>query len=177
MSYPGFSGDDIRRGRKVVQLYPFNVFETPERLQDFEYMEDVFDSILYSLRELMFQKQMDYGSQNISDAGEDGVALRLNDKVARLRNFSEKKKAMAESALGFLAEFDAGTIGESELVGELMSLYRASKPKNESILDTWSDVAVYGIIGLMVHTQAWNKPMRTLTVEDEEDELENLREH
>lgn len=35
--------------------------------------------------ELWARKQRDYGPENIAQAGETGVALRLNDKVQRLR--------------------------------------------------------------------------------------------
>lgn len=42
--------------------------------------------------ELMIAKQHDYGHRNITDFGEFGVLVRLNDKVARLRNLYSKSR-------------------------------------------------------------------------------------
>jgi hypothetical protein len=42
--------------------------------------------------ELMIAKQHDYGHRNITDFGEFGVLVRLNDKVARLKNLYEKNR-------------------------------------------------------------------------------------
>ena len=41
--------------------------------------------------ELVISKQKDYGQNNILDFGELGVLIRLNDKVARLKNLWGKK--------------------------------------------------------------------------------------
>jgi hypothetical protein len=48
---------------------------------------------------LLFEKkQLDYGPNNISDFGEFGVLVRLNDKVNRLKNlFDTKVEAKNES--------------------------------------------------------------------------------
>lgn len=40
--------------------------------------------------QLLDSKQQDYGSRNISDFGEFGVIVRLNDKIQRLRNLHIK---------------------------------------------------------------------------------------
>ncbi len=42
--------------------------------------------------ELMIAKQHDYGHRNITDFGEFGVLVRLNDKVARLKNLYAKNR-------------------------------------------------------------------------------------
>lgn len=72
---------------------------------------------------LLARKRVDYGWQNIAESGEEGVVLRLQDKINRLR-----------------------TLGAN------------GKPNNESIEDTWADVAGYGIIGLLVHRGQWILP-------------------
>ena len=48
---------------------------------------------------LLDSKQQDYGSRNISDFGELGVLVRINDKVQRLRNLLSKKITKHEPLL------------------------------------------------------------------------------
>jgi len=61
--------------------------------------EQVLDSKLAECRELMIRKQRDYGSDNISAWGELGVAVRLTDKVARLRNLLRPGKVPNNESL------------------------------------------------------------------------------
>lgn len=59
-----------------------------------EIMEFTFEGackeITECLAELVISKQRDYGKANILDFGEFGVLVRLNDKVARLKNLQGK---------------------------------------------------------------------------------------
>lgn len=87
--------------------------------------EDAFDLIVSELRELMIRKQRDYGHENITAFGEFGVLVRLNDKVARLRNLLAKGK----------------------------------KPQNESLEDSWRDIANYAIIALMLRRGIFTLPL------------------
>ena len=48
--------------------------------------EAALDQKLAECRRVMIAKQLDYGPGNISSWGEIGVAVRLTDKVERLRN-------------------------------------------------------------------------------------------
>lgn len=43
------------------------------------------------LAELVIKKQYDYGHENILAFGELGILVRANDKVARLKNLTNKK--------------------------------------------------------------------------------------
>ena len=54
--------------------------------------EEAVDEVMGELRELMINKQRDYGHSNITDFGEYGVLVRLNDKVCRLKNLLGNKK-------------------------------------------------------------------------------------
>lgn len=45
--------------------------------------------------ELMISKQHDYGHRNITDFGEFGVLVRVNDKIARLKNLFKKNREPA----------------------------------------------------------------------------------
>ncbi|NPV80722.1 MAG: DUF1599 domain-containing protein [Firmicutes bacterium] len=87
--------------------------------------EDAFDAIIAELRELMIKKQRDYGHENITAFGEFGVLVRLNDKVARLRNLLSKDK----------------------------------EPQNESIEDSWWDIANYAIIAQMLRRGIFTLPL------------------
>lgn len=48
--------------------------------------EEGLGLVLDDMRELMIAKQRDYGPGNILDFGDQGVLVRANDKIARLKN-------------------------------------------------------------------------------------------
>jgi len=54
--------------------------------------EEAVDEVLRELRGILVNKQRDYGHNNITDFGEFGVLVRLNDKVCRLKNLLTKNK-------------------------------------------------------------------------------------
>ncbi len=74
---------------------------------------------------LFDDKQQDYGSTNISASGEIGVAVRLQDKVSRMRHILLK-----------------GMRGENGI-------------NNEPLADTYQDVANYGMIGMLLNRNRW----------------------
>jgi len=84
--------------------------------------------------QLLDRKQQDYGSQNIARHGEFGVLVRCDDKTARLANLLKNRKPI-------------------ELTGDLEG--RPEAPKNEPVLDSWLDLANYGLIGAMCHLGQW----------------------
>jgi len=65
---------------------------------------------------IIISKQHDYGHNNILVFKEQGLVVRLWDKISRLKNL----------------------------------LWSGKEPKNESIEDTFTDIAGYAIIGLML---------------------------
>ena len=79
------------------------------------------------LKELMIKKQIDYGHKNITEFGEYGVLVRVNDKIARLKNLMKNP-------------------------GDII-------PENESIDDTWMDIANYAIIVLMLRQGIFELPL------------------
>jgi len=85
--------------------------------------------------ELCIMKHHDYGYGNINDFGEFGLLVRVNDKVARLKNLLKKET-----------------------------------PKNESVKDTWTDLAGYAILALMVKDGTFN-----LKLKEEECTQEKLK--
>jgi len=51
------------------------------------------------MAELVIRKQRDYGHDNINAFGEFGILVRVNDKVARLRNLIGKDKTSNNESL------------------------------------------------------------------------------
>lgn len=80
-------------------------------------------------------KNSDYSPANILATGEIGLATRLWDKTARLLNL-----------IGFrFSIVDAG-------------IFEAPRePKHESIEDTYIDLAVYALIGLLLRKKVWGR--------------------
>ena len=74
---------------------------------------------------LFDDKQQDYGSENIAATGEIGIAVRLQDKVARMRHILIK------------------------------ALRGDNNVNNESLADTYKDVANYGLIGWILNNGKW----------------------
>ena len=70
-------------------------------------------------------KQLDYGSSNISSSGELGIAVRLQDKVSRMRHI---------------------------LIKEIQDRQPIN---HESLEDTYKDAANYALIGLLLQRKRW----------------------
>lgn len=103
-----------------------------------ETMIEAFDKITNEMRETFISKQKDYGPQNISQ---------LNPPIKGI----------------FVRVFDK--------VNRLKRLVWEEKEvsvKDETILDTWGDLSVYGIIAIMVSNGWWGLPLG----EEEEDDTE-----
>lgn len=56
-----------------------------------EYFEDACYEIATELARLVISKQKDYGHENILAFGEFGILVRVNDKIARLKNLQDKE--------------------------------------------------------------------------------------
>lgn len=82
-------------------------------------------SVALDCIKLFDDKQQDYGPSNIAASGEIGIAVRLQDKVARMRHILLKA-----------------------LRGDV-------KVNNESLADTYKDVANYGLIGWILNKGKW----------------------
>jgi len=78
--------------------------------------EEACRDIALEVAEVVIAKQHDYGHNNILAFKEQGLVVRLWDKINRLKNL----------------------------------FWNNSEPKNESIEDTFTDIAGYAIIGLML---------------------------
>jgi nucleoside 2-deoxyribosyltransferase len=93
-----------------------------------------FREIIGKMYRLHIAKNCDYSPANILGTGEIGLATRLWDKMARLLNL-----------VGFNLKVQLGTYEKSR------------NPKNESLDETYFDLAVYAIIGLLLRHDQWGK--------------------
>mgnify|MGYP000199753899 CR=1 FL=1 len=82
---------------------------------------------------LLISKQKDYGPENILSFGELGVLVRMNDKMARLKNILWKKKVEN---------------GDNDV-----------EVNHESIEDTFKDMANYAMIALMLRRDQFELPL------------------
>ena len=80
------------------------------------------DEVCKEIRTLLVEKNKRYGGKNIEEFGQEGVVIRINDKIDRLKNIVFNK------------------VKETE---------------DETIEDTWKDLAGYAILGLMLHRGKW----------------------
>ena len=81
--------------------------------------------------QLFDTKQQDYGSDNISSNGELGIAVRLQDKVSRMRHILLKELAAQERSA------------------------HVFKTNHETLEDSFKDAANYALIGLLLRRKKW----------------------
>ena len=100
-------------------------------LYDYDYDEESFEGACIKealgIANTLISKQHDYGQENILVFGEEGIMVRLSDKIHRLINLFKN---------------------------------RNTKPQNESVQDTFTDIAGYAIIGLMLQKKTFQLPMK-----------------
>lgn len=78
-------------------------------------LDQAFEQVNSELLEMFLSKHRDYGKGNILANGELGIAMRVSEKVERLKHL----------------------------------LVSGQKPSNETIEETWIDVAVYAVIAVL----------------------------
>lgn len=93
--------------------------------------------------QLLDRKQQDYGSQNIARHGEHGVLVRCDDKTARIANLLKQN---SQQKFDFSSVYPEGYDPAPSVLQEA---------QNESRLDSWLDLANYGLIGALVLKGEW----------------------
>jgi hypothetical protein len=88
--------------------------------------EQACRDVARTVADTVISKQHDYGHENILAFREQGLVVRLWDKVSRLKNLIRVKGI----------------------------------PKNESIEDTFIDIAGYAIIGLMLANETFTNELK-----------------
>lgn len=86
-------------------------------------LDQAFADVNQELLKLFIKKHQDYGKGNILAIKELGIALRITEKVERLKNL----------------------------------LATGKQPANESIKETWKDIAVYSIIAVLYNQGQFQK--------------------
>jgi len=90
--------------------------------------EQACREVASSIAETVISKQHDYGHENILAFREQGLVVRLWDKISRLKNL----------------------------------IWVKGTPKNESIEDTFIDIAGYAIIGLMLANKTFTNELEEM---------------
>ncbi|PIR61811.1 MAG: hypothetical protein COU66_01875 [Candidatus Pacebacteria bacterium CG10_big_fil_rev_8_21_14_0_10_44_11] len=83
-------------------------------------LDQAFSQVERELLEMFIKKHQDYGKGNILSNKELGIAMRVSEKIERLKHL----------------------------------LISQQKPTNETIEETWIDIAVYAIIAVM-YRRSW----------------------
>lgn len=78
-------------------------------------LDQAFEAVNSELLAMFLKKHQDYGKGNILANKEIGIAMRISEKVERLKHL----------------------------------LLTGKSPSNENIEETWVDIAVYAIIGVL----------------------------
>jgi len=86
-------------------------------------LDQAYEQILDELMKMFLRKHRDYGKGNILANGEIGIAMRVTEKVERIKHL----------------------------------LMTQNLPTNESIDETWTDIAVYAVIARLVRNGAFTK--------------------
>lgn len=84
--------------------------------------EKEMEKICDEMKDLLKKKNRTYGDKNIKKIGKEGVLIRLEEKIERVKNMIENKIS-----------------------------------DEETVEDTWKDIAGYAIIGIMLERDKWDK--------------------
>ncbi len=118
-----------------------------------------FRNILESMYTVHLAKNQDYSPSNILATGHTGLVTRLWDKVARYSNLSGRTVQIEDNTvLEQLFYNVAHLMWMSDMnVKMILGKTLPKEPKNEPIIDTLMDMAVYAIIGLLLKRKKWGK--------------------
>jgi hypothetical protein len=93
-----------------------------------------FIDVIMGMYRLHLRKNMDYSPMNVQLTGEPGLVTRIWDKTSRLLSLS-----------GFRAQISNPTFSTPKT------------PNNEAKEDTYFDLALYGVIGILYRFGLWGK--------------------
>ena len=88
-----------------------------------KYLDEAFGQVCDEITDLLVKKHHDYGKGNILEIEELGIAIRITEKLSRLKHL----------------------------------LSREEEPSNESLEDSWKDIAVYAVIALLYRKGLFQK--------------------
>lgn len=116
-----------------------------------------FWEILGQMGRTHMSKNADYSPANIAGPGMLGIGTRIWDKVIRLMNLTGFRVELASNDIpqGIWERFWFWVQGRVVVVRDVVYTGKEKKAKHESIGDTFLDLAVYGIIGLLYLAGKW----------------------
>jgi hypothetical protein len=85
-------------------------------MSDTQSLDQAFSDVSEELLQMFLKKHKDYGKGNILSVQELGIALRISEKIERIKHI----------------------------------LIQGDSPANETIDETWVDVAVYAVIAILL---------------------------
>jgi hypothetical protein len=92
-------------------------------MDDQQTLDQAFKQIEDELLQLFLKKHKDYGKGNILSVKELGIALRISEKIERIKHL----------------------------------MMQGNEPANESVEETWKDIAVYGILAVLLRRGQFEK--------------------
>lgn len=86
-----------RRPKRLLHDFSEILDDLVQERGEPETLEAAFDLVTEAGRMMMFIRHHDYGADNINQGGEEGIAIRVGDKLARIKTILAKGKAKSES--------------------------------------------------------------------------------
>lgn len=103
----------------------------------FEQITLHFTEKMIELIRLFDKKQKDYGRENIAEFGRMGILIRMNDKMARIKNLTRGGSLLAK-------------VDSKQLSPEVLGNHH-----NEALRDSYMDIAVYAVIDSLLEDGTW----------------------
>ena len=137
----------------------------------FPIQTEAFKKLIEEMYQVHLNKNQDYSPSNILYTGEIGVLVRIWDKFCRLCSLNGAPFPNIHSQIEELA-YDVNNcdVKKDEILEVLHNIIESSVfpprdydkidqviSKNEPIEDSWLDMAVYSIIGYLVHKKCWGR--------------------
>jgi hypothetical protein len=92
-------------------------------MTDPQTLDQAFSQIEEEMLTLFLKKHKDYGKGNILSVKELGIALRISEKIERIKHL----------------------------------MMQGNEPANESVEETWMDIAVYGVLAVLLRRGQFEK--------------------
>lgn len=128
----------------------------------------MFRRMVESMYKIHLDKNKDYSPSNILIAGEVGVLVRMWDKVSRLFNLFGLTFPCPEPMVdNLIDDIQNNGLDEVDVVKRLLEIKKncslnfdniaKKNPSNETIEDTFKDLANYAIIGYLHSENSWGR--------------------
>jgi hypothetical protein len=128
---------------------------SPKYKTDLEFLDEAFEQVNVELLEMFLKKHADYGKGNILANKELGISMRISEKVERLKHLLLKDELQTSLAgVNFDSSLSQPSAPASKPIDSAES---TSSPANESVEETWIDIAVYAVIGVLYRRKQFQK--------------------